>query len=189
MLGTEHHTLVCHAEDIAQAFPDVIWHAETPLLRTAPAPLYRLAGLVRDHGFKVVLTGEGADEFLVGYEIFQETAVRAFWARQPDSRLRPLLLRRLYGYIPEIGQTSQSYLEAFFGLGLDQPDSRTFSHLVRWSNTARIVRRHCAACSCATWSTPRPTSRCTSGRCRVSPDPFAPANRLGNRPRGMGRAA
>ena len=140
MLGTEHHTLVCHAEDIAEAFPDVIWHAETPLLRTAPAPLYRLARLVREHGFKVVLTGEGADEFLVGYEIFQETSVRAFWARQPDSRLRPLLLRRLYGYIPEIGQTAQAYLEAFFGVGLDQPDARAFSHLVRWSNTARLHR-------------------------------------------------
>jgi len=63
-LGTEHHELRCSNEDIARAFPDVVWHAETPVLRTAPAPLYLLARMVRDQGFKVVLTGEGADETL-----------------------------------------------------------------------------------------------------------------------------
>jgi asparagine synthase (glutamine-hydrolysing) len=140
MLGTEHHTITCRPEDIARVFPEVIWHTETPLLRTAPAPLYLLAGLVRQHGFKVVLTGEGADEFLVGYDIFKETRVRAFWAREPASKLRPLLLRRLYGHIPEMAKPSQAYLEAFFGVGLDQVDTPGFSHAVRWGNTGRLHR-------------------------------------------------
>jgi len=71
--------------------------------------------LVRQHGFKVVLTGEGADEFLIGYDIFKEARVRAFWAREPGSRIRPRLLGRLYGHIPEMAKPSQAYLEAFFG--------------------------------------------------------------------------
>jgi asparagine synthase (glutamine-hydrolysing) len=39
-----------------------MWHTEQPV---APAPLYLLSRLVRASGFKVVLTGEGADEILV----------------------------------------------------------------------------------------------------------------------------
>ena len=36
----------CSHDDIARVFPDVVWHAETPLLRTAPAPLFLLSRLV-----------------------------------------------------------------------------------------------------------------------------------------------
>jgi asparagine synthase (glutamine-hydrolysing) len=137
-LGTRHHTITCQAEDIARVFPDVVWHAETPLLRTAPAPLYLLAGLTSAHGLKVVLTGEGADEVLLGYDIFKETKVRAFWADQPGSRLRPALLKRLYTHIPELSRPSSSYLQAFFGAGLDQARAPGFSHLLRWQNTSRL---------------------------------------------------
>ena len=93
-LGTEHSAIMCRAADIAAAFPDVIRHAERPILRTAPAPLFLLSRLVREQGFKVVLTGEGADEVFGGYDIFKEAKLRRFCARQPDSRMRPRLLRQ-----------------------------------------------------------------------------------------------
>src|SRR5688572_23475227 len=57
-LGTTHHEVVVSRADIARVFPTVIWHAERPILRTAPAPMYLLSKLVREHGIKVVLTGE-----------------------------------------------------------------------------------------------------------------------------------
>ena len=63
----------------------------------------------------MVLTGEGADEFLAGYDIFKEAKVRRFWARQPDSRWRPLLLKRLYPDIAGLGRGAGAYLRAFFG--------------------------------------------------------------------------
>ena len=47
-----------------------------------PRPLFLLSRLVREQGYKVVLTGEGADEMLGGYDIFKEAKVRRFWARQ-----------------------------------------------------------------------------------------------------------
>jgi len=50
--------------DIGRVFPDVVWHTEIPIMRTAPAPMFLLSKLVRETNFKVVLTGEGADEFL-----------------------------------------------------------------------------------------------------------------------------
>lgn len=138
--GTEHHTVECGPDEIGRVFPDVVWHAETPLLRTAPAPLYILAELVRQHGIKVVLTGEGADEALVGYDIFKEAKVRAFWRRDPDSKLRPLLFRALYGHIPHMASPSDAIRAAFFGAGLDEADERAFSHQVRWRNTQRLHR-------------------------------------------------
>ena len=57
-LDTQHHNVRCSSADIARIFPDVIWHTEQPVIRTAPAPLFLLSGLVRQNGFKVVLTGK-----------------------------------------------------------------------------------------------------------------------------------
>ena len=93
-LGTEHHVMYCTHDDIGRVFPDVVWHTETPLLRTAPAPMFLLSQLVHVNDLKVVLTGEGADELLGGYDLFKEMAVRRFWAKDPDSKLRPLLLNK-----------------------------------------------------------------------------------------------
>jgi asparagine synthase (glutamine-hydrolysing) len=139
-LGVEHHTVHCRNADLAAALPDVIWHCEVPLLRSAPVPLFLLSDVVRQHGFKVVLTGEGADEFLAGYDIFKEDQIRRFWARDPSSRLRPLLLRRLYPDVKGLQRSEQAYLEAFFANGLSETHRKGYSHLIRWRNTARLKR-------------------------------------------------
>ena len=139
-LGTEHVSLVCDDADIGAVFPEVVWHAEQPLLRTAPAPMYLLARQVRAHGMKVVLTGEGADEFLGGYDIFKETRVRRFWAARPESTLRPLLLQKIYGDVRGLSGLSPAYLAAFFRQGLLDTDDSYYSHRLRWRNTARLKR-------------------------------------------------
>jgi len=139
-LGTDHRVVECTHADIGRVFPEVMWHIETPILRASPAPMFLLSGLVRQHNMKVVLTGEGADEFLAGYDIFKEMAVRRFWARQPDSALRPALLRRLYPDIADLNSVSGAHLSAFFRRGLTGADSPYYSHLIRWTNTARARR-------------------------------------------------
>jgi asparagine synthase (glutamine-hydrolysing) len=136
-LGVTHHQLPCSKIDIGRVFPDVIWHTERPLVRTAPAPMYLLARLVRQHGIKVVLTGEGADELLGGYDIFKEAKVRQFWARQPESQLRPRLLRSLYPYMPALQAQPDAYLKAFFHVRAEDAHSPFFSHLPRWELTAK----------------------------------------------------
>ncbi len=136
--GTEHHDIRCSGEDIARVFPDVVRHTEKPVLRTAPAPLYLLSGLVRERGYKVVLTGEGADEMFGGYDIFKEAKVRRFWARQPRSRLRPLLLRRLYPYMQNLKRQPIEYLRAFFHARQEDLSNPFFSHLPRWELTSRL---------------------------------------------------
>ncbi|HSR42727.1 MAG TPA: asparagine synthase C-terminal domain-containing protein, partial [Longimicrobiales bacterium] len=137
-LGTEHHTVRASYDRIAGAFPAVVWHAERPVVRTAPAPLYLLSDLVRRNDFKVVLTGEGADEILGGYDLFKETLIRAFWARQPESPCRPALLHRLYPTLPGSGARGRFFLEQFYKVGLDRPDAYHFSHLPRIQTISRI---------------------------------------------------
>ncbi len=139
-LGTRHNVIECTYEQIGQVFPQVVWHAEAPLLRTAPAPMFLLSGLVRSKNFKVVLTGEGADETLAGYDLFKEMRLRRFWARQPNSKLRPLLLHSIYRDIANLSDRQMSFLESFFRQGLTETDSPYYSHLIRWNNTRRLTR-------------------------------------------------
>ena len=61
---------------IANAFPELIVAAEGPVLDTSCATLMRLAGAVHDQGYKVALTGEGADEALAGYIWFKSQKIR-----------------------------------------------------------------------------------------------------------------
>jgi asparagine synthase (glutamine-hydrolysing) len=138
-LGADHDRVSCSSADIARVFPEVIRHAERPILRTAPAPLYLLAELVRRSGYKVVLTGEGADEMLGGYDIFKEAKIRRFWARQPASTIRPLLLKRLYPYLQHVQSQSREYLEAFFRVRPEDIASPFFSHLPRWELTGKLT--------------------------------------------------
>ena len=48
LLRTRHQVVHIKYRDIADCFPDVIWHTETPVTRTAAAPMFLLSKLVRD---------------------------------------------------------------------------------------------------------------------------------------------
>ena len=139
-LGSEHHEVVVSRGDIAEIFPAVVYHGERPILRTAPAPLFLLSRLVRSVSMKVVLTGEGADEMFAGYDIFREGVVRRFWARQPDSKLRPRLLERLYPYLARSPVRQRAMAQAFFGRDLENWREPGFAHGTRWRTTAALLR-------------------------------------------------
>ncbi len=138
--GTSHKYISCSSSDIARLFPSVIWHAETPVMRTAPAPMMQLSRLVRENNIKVVITGEGADETLAGYNIFKEAVIRQFWSSQPDSHLRPLLLKKLYPYLPQMHQANPNILKLFFGFRLQDTENPVYSHMLRWNNSNQVIR-------------------------------------------------
>lgn len=139
-LGVDNETILCSPREIGKAFTDAVRHAEMPLLRTAPVPMLLLSKLVHERGFKVVLTGEGADELLGGYDIFKEAKIRRFWAHDPNSGMRPMLLRRLYPYIKSVSSGGDAYLKAFFGKNLTDTCDPFYSHRLRWQNAARCQR-------------------------------------------------
>ncbi len=139
-LKANHHSIVIKQKDIAENFGRVVWHSESLLFRTAPVPLFLLSGLVRKQGIKVVLTGEGADESLWGYDTFKEQKVRMFWRKNPASTLRPQLLRRLFPYLKHYNDHNYEMLRMFYAEHLDYPDEILYSHSVRFANNKGLKR-------------------------------------------------
>ncbi len=136
--NTRHISHTCTTREIAENFPKVVWHCEIPLLRTSPSPMFSLSKKVRENNIKVVITGEGADELLAGYNIFKENKIRHFWAKDPKSKIRPLLLKKLYPYITALQNANPNALKMFFGYKLSETDSPIYSHLLRWKNSSNI---------------------------------------------------
>lgn len=141
-LGARHEIEAVSASEVGSAFPEVIRHAETPLVRTAPVPLYLLARRARADGVGAVLTGEGADEVFLGYDLFKEVSVRRFCLRAPGSLWRPLLFDRLYPYLGVGGRGGEFWRRYFLDSG---PESDPlFSHLPRFGLTSRIKEYYSA---------------------------------------------
>lgn len=138
---TAHKSMTCTSKDISDSFKKVIWHSEIPILRTAPAPMLLLSELVRKNNIKVVVTGEGSDEILAGYDIFKEAKIKRFWASQPNSKFRPLLFRKLYPYLTQMKDLSPNMLRMFYGYKLEDVDNPFYSHLLRWNN-ANHIKKH-----------------------------------------------
>ncbi len=177
----------CRARTSPRVFPEVVAHAERPLLRTAPAPLFLLSRLVREAGIKVVLTGEGADEMFAGYDLFREgegapllgAAARLAAAAAPA---RAALSRTSRARRSPSGRWRGSSSAATSRRG-GEPG---FAHEPRWHTTSALkrlfsrracggrpsgLRRRRRGCSTrcppefARWSPSRRTSTSRSARC------------------------
>jgi asparagine synthase (glutamine-hydrolysing) len=66
-VGARFHAVRVTDRDAADSFADAVVHAEGACINAHAAAKLRLSAAVRDAGFKVVLTGEGADEIFLGY--------------------------------------------------------------------------------------------------------------------------
>ena len=92
-LGSLHHELIFDEDDFDK-LPQVVRHLQAPQCSATSVPLFLLYRACHEAGFKVIMTGEGADELLGGYHWFDG-----------DRRLRPLLvmpglLRNLVARLP-----------------------------------------------------------------------------------------
>lgn len=136
-IHSRHSVVSITQGDIATHLPAVVQHVETPLTRTGPVPLYLLAKLARESGVTVALSGEGADELFLGYDLFKEVKLRLFCQRRPDSVMRPRLFERLYGFQGDArARRGDFWHTAFRDAGAT--DDPLFSHQPRLRLTARI---------------------------------------------------
>lgn len=69
-VGSNHHEVVIGQKQFVDFLHDFVWFADEPLADLASIPLYYVSRLAREH-VKVVLSGEGADEILGGYDFEQ----------------------------------------------------------------------------------------------------------------------
>jgi asparagine synthase (glutamine-hydrolysing) len=76
VLGSKLTTVVMDKSRIAETFPELVVAAEGPVMDTSCAALLRLAQAVHAQGYKVALTGEGADEALAGYAWYKTQRIR-----------------------------------------------------------------------------------------------------------------
>jgi asparagine synthase (glutamine-hydrolysing) len=74
-VGASYHPIPITGREIADAYPDAVWHCETQMFNGHGVAKYLLSRAVRDAGIKVVFTGEGADEMLGGYPYFRADAL------------------------------------------------------------------------------------------------------------------
>jgi asparagine synthase (glutamine-hydrolysing) len=90
-------------EDALKTYPSLIQAAEAPVIDTSCAALLMLAHRVNSCGQKVVLTGEGADEWLVGYPWYKAAKIMESLDVVPGLRLSDLA-RRAYLRLNRIPQ-------------------------------------------------------------------------------------
>jgi asparagine synthase (glutamine-hydrolysing) len=102
--GTTHHEFLCSIEE--QEIEKLVWHLEAPLVTLLNLPLYLLSKQIRDMGFKVVLSGDGADEILGGYDYFKLVKLMDFIGRNENIG-RANLLRRVF---PGLASPQQAWM-------------------------------------------------------------------------------
>ncbi len=103
--GTSHHEFLCSIA--AEEIEKLVWHLESPLVTLLNLPLYLLSKQIRDMGFKVVLSGDGADEILGGYDYFKLLKLMDFIGRN-ETVGRANLLRRVF---PGITSPQQAWMQ------------------------------------------------------------------------------
>lgn len=139
-LGTDHQHLHVTASDISEAFCDVVWHAETPLFRTAPIPMYLLAKKIHQSNLKVVLSGEGADEIFLGYDIFKEAKLIEGFHKFVNDHDRIEYMKQIYPYLSHFSNARAASMLHFYRACAADSGTPLISHRSRFMNGAYAAR-------------------------------------------------
>ena len=89
---TDHHEVVLGRDEFFALVPQLVWHEDEPMAHPSSVALFAVSRLAAQH-VKVVLTGEGSDETLAGYNRYRMTALFRRFGRGWES-LVPGPLRR-----------------------------------------------------------------------------------------------
>lgn len=90
---TDHHEIVVSPEQFFTQLPALVYQEDEPIAHPSSVPLYFVSELARKH-VKVVLTGEGADELLAGYNKYRVAIYNLRLGRNYE-RVTPAALRRV----------------------------------------------------------------------------------------------
>lgn len=96
---TRHHELLISAEHMMDDLPRLIAFRDAPVAEPADIPVYRLSTEARKT-VKMVLTGEGSDEFLAGYPKHKFEPFAAAYQRSLPQFIHARLIQPLAGLLP-----------------------------------------------------------------------------------------
>lgn len=102
-VGTDPVVVNCGSHEVLNTYPRLIHAAEGPVIDTSCAALLLLAQEVHARGYKVALTGEGADEWLAGYPWYKVHKLLSFLDVVPGLRVSPLVRQ---AYLKLVGAPS-----------------------------------------------------------------------------------
>ncbi|HEX3157816.1 MAG TPA: asparagine synthase (glutamine-hydrolyzing), partial [Gemmatimonadaceae bacterium] len=95
---TDHHEVVVSPQEFFGALPRLVWHEDEPIAHPSSVALNLVSRLASEH-VKVVLTGEGSDETLAGYNRYRatifNTRLGGVWERVMPAGVRDLVRDRV----------------------------------------------------------------------------------------------
>jgi len=106
-VNSVHHEVKISNRDVDDNLLKTIYHTERPIFRTAPIPLHLLSNKVKETNTKVVLTGEGADEILFGYDTFKELKILKEWKMSNGDSAAIESLKELYPHLSHYADARQ----------------------------------------------------------------------------------
>jgi|RhiMethySRZTD1v2_1073278.scaffolds.fasta_scaffold00183_8 asparagine synthase (glutamine-hydrolyzing) len=147
-VNSAHHEIVFDESEVIQRLSDMIFHCECPVKETYNTCSMALSEAVRRAGIKVVLTGEGADEWFAGYVGYRFDSIRARQNKkaEPESTHEAELRQQVWGdknVIYEIGlSSSQQQNQELYSKAANEyfADFSCLNHEV--VNQERLVDRH-----------------------------------------------
>jgi asparagine synthase (glutamine-hydrolysing) len=101
-IGSQHHEVTIDRDAFMAFLPDLVRSSDEPLADLASVPLYFVSRLARQD-VKVVLSGEGSDELLAGYN-FDRIGHMLDWLGKVE-RWMPAFARRMLSGLPGGGDT------------------------------------------------------------------------------------
>ena len=102
--GLDHHVVTIPAAGLTSHFVRSLWHCEMPVVNGHGAAKLLLSGLASQQ-VKSVLTGEGADELLAGYDLFRHQALIESVRREPRNPALRAQMRRFLGSVDLLSGT------------------------------------------------------------------------------------
>lgn len=105
---TEHYELRIKSQDFFEFLPRLVWYLDEPIADPATIPLYFLSEYAK-HWITVILSGEGADEILAGYYIYNKMLWISRYQRLPHW-MREHLFSRVAGVLAR-KKDQKKYLE------------------------------------------------------------------------------
>jgi asparagine synthase (glutamine-hydrolysing) len=151
--GTEHHEIKVYSKRFLEGLPRLVWYQDEPIADPSAIALYFVAQLARQH-VTVVLSGEGADEFFGGYNIYREPSSLQIFSHLPEE-IRKWIGEKAF-HLPQVKgrnfliRGSKSIEERYFGNALifDEitkksilPDSLAKMNIHPWEITHPIFEK------------------------------------------------